>query len=72
MRVLILGLGQFPQGSGVQAAVYFAKRGDDVTVYDFYYTPAMEANVKRLKKFPNIRFVLGSTSSKKSPRRTWS
>ncbi len=59
MRILILGLGQYPKGSGVQAALYFARRGDQVTVYDFFYTPAMDANVKTLKKYKNVRFVLG-------------
>ena len=59
MRILILGLGQYPKGSGVQAALYFARRGDQVTVYDFFYTPAMDANIKTLKKFKNVRFVMG-------------
>jgi UDP-N-acetylmuramoylalanine--D-glutamate ligase len=59
MRVLVLGLGQYPKGSGVEAAAYFARRGDKVTVYDAYYAPAMDANVKRLKKFANVRFVFG-------------
>lgn len=59
MRVLILGLGQYPKGSGVSAAMYFARRGDEVTVADFYYTKAMDANVKRLKKYSNVKFILG-------------
>lgn len=57
MRVLILGLGQYPKGSGVSAALYFARRGDDVTVSDFYYTKAMDANVRQLKRFKNVSFV---------------
>ncbi len=59
MRVLILGLGQYPKGSGVAAALFFARRGDAVTVYDFYYTQAMDKNIATLKKFKNVRFVMG-------------
>lgn len=59
MRVLILGLGQYPQGSGVEAAVYFAKRGDDVIVTDLKSKEDLATNVKRLSVYPNVRFVLG-------------
>ncbi len=59
MNILILGLGQYPKGSGVAAALFFAKRGDRVTVVDFYYTPAMDQNIKQLKKFKNVHFILG-------------
>lgn len=60
MNVLILGLGQYPKGSGMAAAMYFARqRGMSVTVYDFYYTKAMDENIAKLKRFKNVRFVLG-------------
>lgn len=59
MNVLILGLGQYPKGSGIAAALFFARRGDAVTVYDFYYASAMDKNIAQLKKFKNVRFVLG-------------
>jgi len=64
MRVLILGLGQYPKGSGVAAALYFLRRGDDVTVADFYYTKAMDKNIARLKKIKNVRFILGRHATK--------
>ncbi len=64
MRVLILGLGQYPQGSGVAAALYFARRGDEVIVADFYYTPAMDKNIARLKKLKNVRFILGKHATR--------
>lgn len=57
--VLILGLGQYPKGSGVSAALFFARAGADVVVSDFYYTPAMDENVERLKRFKNVRFIFG-------------
>jgi len=60
MNVLILGLGQYPLGSGMAAALHFVRQKNaKVTVYDFYYTKAMDANIARLKKFKNVRFVLG-------------
>ncbi|MDP3794012.1 MAG: Mur ligase family protein, partial [Candidatus Uhrbacteria bacterium] len=64
MRVLILGLGQYPQGSGVSSALYFARRGDEVTVADPYYTKAMDKNIARLKKFKLARFILGKHATK--------
>jgi UDP-N-acetylmuramoylalanine--D-glutamate ligase len=59
MKVLILGLGQYPNGSGISAAVYFAKQGHDVCVTDQKTAKELAANVKTLKKFKNVRFTLG-------------
>lgn len=58
-RVLILGLGQFPKGSGVSAALLFARLGAKVTVTDLKTAKALKENVATLKKFKNVRFVLG-------------
>ena len=62
MKVLILGLGQFEHGSGISAALYFAKRGDDVLATDQKTEKEIAANVKRLKKFRNVSFRLGAHS----------
>lgn len=59
MKVLILGLGQYPQGSGVEAAAYFARRGDEVIVTDLKTKKDLAKNVRRLSKYRNVRFVLG-------------
>lgn len=59
MNVLILGLGQYAKGSGVSAALYFAKQGDDVCVTDLKTEKELAGNVKQLKKFKNVRFALG-------------
>lgn len=59
MRVLILGLGQYPQGSGVASAIFFAEQGHDVTVTDLKDAEALKGNVQRLRKYKNVRFVLG-------------
>jgi UDP-N-acetylmuramoylalanine-D-glutamate ligase len=40
-RVLILGLGQYPQGSGVSAALLFARLGAHVTVTDLQTAKAL-------------------------------
>jgi UDP-N-acetylmuramoylalanine--D-glutamate ligase len=56
---LILGLGQFPQGSGVTAALLFARLGAKVTVTDLKTRKELLANVKQLSPFKNVKFVLG-------------
>jgi len=58
-KVLILGLGQFAGGTGVQSAIYFAKKGADVLVTDLKTADKLGNNVKTLKRFKNIRFHLG-------------
>jgi UDP-N-acetylmuramoylalanine--D-glutamate ligase len=56
-KVLILGLGQYAKGSGIAAALYFARAKADVVVSDFYYSDAMKKNAARLKRFKNVRCV---------------
>ncbi|MFH1704666.1 MAG: UDP-N-acetylmuramoyl-L-alanine--D-glutamate ligase [Patescibacteria group bacterium] len=58
-RVLILGLGQFAKGSGISAALYFARLGHSIRVTDQKSEHDLAANVKRLKRFKNVVFVLG-------------
>lgn len=58
-RVLILGLGQYSQGSGIEAAVYFAEQGEEVVVTDLKNKEDLQENVRRLTKYKNVRFVLG-------------
>lgn len=59
MKVLILGLGQYPKGSGIAAALFYARKGDEVRVTDKKTEKDIATNVKQLKKFPNVTFVLG-------------
>ncbi|MCK9360912.1 UDP-N-acetylmuramoyl-L-alanine--D-glutamate ligase [Patescibacteria group bacterium] len=59
MNVLILGLGQYPKGSGIAAALFFAKQGHEVCVTDLKTAKELKDNVKTLKKFKNVRFTLG-------------
>jgi len=60
MKVLILGLGQFEKGSGISAALYYARRGDDVLATDLKTEKEIRVNVKRLKRFKNVSFRLGA------------
>ncbi len=58
-KVLILGLGQFPQGSGISAALYAVRMGAQVRVTDKKTEQELAKNVARLKKFRSVEFVLG-------------
>jgi UDP-N-acetylmuramoylalanine--D-glutamate ligase len=56
-NVVILGLGQYPKGSGFAAVEFFARAGANVVVSDFYYTPAMKVNADRAKAFKNVHCI---------------
>jgi len=56
---LVLGLGSYPGGTGVQSAIYFAKRGFDVLVTDLKTAEQIGENVKTLKRYKNVEFRLG-------------
>ncbi|MBP6945131.1 UDP-N-acetylmuramoyl-L-alanine--D-glutamate ligase [Patescibacteria group bacterium] len=59
MNVLILGLGQYPHGSGIEAAVFFAEQGVNLIVTDLKLKEDLKDNVQRLSKYKNIQFILG-------------
>ncbi|MBU1348708.1 UDP-N-acetylmuramoyl-L-alanine--D-glutamate ligase [Patescibacteria group bacterium] len=59
MNVLILGLGQFEKGSGISAARYFLRQGATVRVTDHKTAKDLGTNVKALKTFKRVRFILG-------------
>jgi UDP-N-acetylmuramoylalanine--D-glutamate ligase len=58
-KVLILGLGSYPQGTGVSTALYFAKKGNEVLVADQKTAKEVAVNVKQLKKYKNVSYHLG-------------
>ncbi len=58
-KVLILGLGQYPKGSGVSAALYCAKKGAEVLVSDLKGPKELGTNVAALKKYAHVSFRLG-------------
>lgn len=60
MKVLILGLGGYAGGSGSAAALFSAKRGDQVRVTDL--KPAAQLHqptLRRLRRYRKVSFVLG-------------
>ena len=63
-KVLILGLGQYPKGSGISAAIFAAKKGADVIVTDQKTEAELPDNVKTLRKFPNVKFHMDGHSLK--------
>lgn len=58
-NVLILGLGQFPKGSGISAALYALRQGARLRVTDKKTAEDLKANVARLKKYRQVEFILG-------------
>ncbi|NQU83986.1 MAG: UDP-N-acetylmuramoyl-L-alanine--D-glutamate ligase [Parcubacteria group bacterium] len=62
-KVLIMGLGLYPKGSGISAARFFVRLGAKVTVTDLKKRAELTGSIKLLKKHP-IRYVLGKHSKK--------
>lgn len=56
-KVLILGLGLL--GRGLKDAIFFAKEGAKVIVTDLKTAIQLKPSVDKLKKFKNVKFVLG-------------
>lgn len=54
-----MGLGTYAKGSGIAAALFFAKAGARVTVTDAKPQEAFGAAIKKLEKYPNISFAFG-------------
>lgn len=58
-QVLVFGLGQYPQGSGVAAALWLAEQGARVTVTDLKAAERMPLTVAQLRGKRRITLVLG-------------
>ncbi len=58
-KVLILGLGQYPKGSGISSAIFLARQGANLRVTDQKTENDLKANVTKLKRFKNSKFILG-------------
>ncbi|MEK9161582.1 MAG: UDP-N-acetylmuramoyl-L-alanine--D-glutamate ligase [Patescibacteria group bacterium] len=56
-KILMMGLGIL--GRGVNVAKFLAECGADLTVTDLKTEEQLASSLKRLKKFPNIQYVLG-------------
>jgi UDP-N-acetylmuramoylalanine--D-glutamate ligase len=58
-NVLILGLGQYPNGSGISAALFAIREGATVRVTDQKTEKELAENVKRLRRYKRVSFALG-------------
>jgi UDP-N-acetylmuramoylalanine--D-glutamate ligase len=61
-KVLIMGLGI--NGGGVEAAKWFALKGANVLATDLRDETILRPSLKKLKKFKNIKFILGKHREK--------
>ncbi len=59
--MVIMGLGLYPQGSGISAAKFFARLGADVVVTDLKTRKDLASQIKLLKGL-KIKYVLGKHS----------
>ncbi len=59
-KVLVFGLGQYPQGSGVAAALWLARQGAQVTVTDLKTAERMPQTVAQLRRKRSVTLVLGA------------
>ncbi|MEK7189364.1 MAG: hypothetical protein AAB666_00075, partial [Patescibacteria group bacterium] len=70
-KVLLMGLGGFANGSGVSAAEFLASRGADLTITDLKTKKGLAKNLAVLKKYKNIKYVLGEHREKDFAATEW-
>lgn len=58
-KILLMGLGKFAKGSGISAAEFLAKQKADLTITDVKNKKQLAKNLQPLKKYKNIKYVLG-------------
>ncbi|MDP2910118.1 MAG: UDP-N-acetylmuramoyl-L-alanine--D-glutamate ligase [bacterium] len=58
-KVVIFGLGIYEKGSGISAALFFAKKGAKLLITDLKTKKELRLQLKQLKKYKNIKYVLG-------------
>lgn len=58
-KVIIMGLGGYGDGSGISAALFFARSGARVLVTDLKEEEELKHQTKKLNKFKNIKYVFG-------------
>ncbi len=54
-----MGLGSYQDGSGISAALFFARAGARVVVTDTKPESELAHQVRKLKRYDNVRFALG-------------
>ena len=63
-KVVIMGLGGYGEGSGISAALFFARSGARVFVTDMKKEEELKHQLKKLNKFKNIRYFFGGHRKK--------
>jgi len=58
-RVTLMGLGSYKEGTGISTALFLASLGAKVLVTDLRSENELKDQIKKLKKFKNIKFALG-------------
>ncbi len=58
-KVVIMGLGGYKEGSGISAALFFARLEAYVIVTDLKREEELRLQIKKLDKFKNIEYVFG-------------
>lgn len=66
-----MGLGGFKKGSGVSAAEFLARAGANLTITDLKTAKELSANLRVLKKYENIKYVLGGHQIKDFEETEW-
>ncbi|MCR4284220.1 MAG: UDP-N-acetylmuramoyl-L-alanine--D-glutamate ligase [Parcubacteria group bacterium] len=63
-RVVVMGLGGYGDGSGISAALFFARVGARVLVTDLKKEEDLRHQIKKLNKFKNIQYFFGGHREK--------
>ena len=58
-QITIMGLGNYKKGSGISAALFLTRNNAKLLITDLKTRKELASQIKRLKKFPNIKYVLG-------------
>lgn len=58
-KIVIMGLGSYENGSGISAALFFAKQKANVLVTDLKSENDLKYQISRLRKYKNVSFALG-------------
>lgn len=58
-KIVIFGLGSYEGGSGISAALFLAKHKAKLLVTDLKTKSKLTPQLKKLKKYKNIKYVLG-------------
>lgn len=70
-KILLVGLGGFKKGSGVSAAEFLARKDANLTITDLKTAQDLTTNLKVLKKYKNVKYVLGEHREQDFAQADW-